>query len=95
MCSCLALMFVVFLGGCAHPSAVRYVYQDRDFGVIGMPENTDRWPAHYRRQGETLMNAHFPEGHEIVRAEEVIEGERTVKIEGANSAALAPEVARH
>ena len=88
----LALFFVAALGGCAHTHDVRYVYQDRDFGVIGMPENTDRWPTHYRRQGEKLMDAHFAEGHEIVRAEEIIEGERTLKVEGSNSAEVSPQV---
>ena len=38
------------------------------------------------------MDAHFPEGHEIVRAEEVIEGERTLKIEGSSSAEVAPQI---
>ena len=40
------------------------------------------------------MAAHFPEGHEIVRAEEVIEGERTLKVEGSNSAEIAPQVSK-
>jgi hypothetical protein len=90
----LALLFVVSLGlgGCAHNHGVRYVYQDRDFGVVGMPENTDCWPSHYRRHAEKLMDAHFPEGHEIVRAEEVIEGERTLKVEGSNSAEVSPQI---
>jgi hypothetical protein len=92
MRSYLALFFVASLCGCAQTNAVRYVYQDHDFGVLGMPENTDRWPTHYRRKAEKMMSAHFAEGHEIVRAEEVIEGERTVKIEGANSAAISPQV---
>ncbi len=68
------------------------VYQDGDFGVVGLPENTDRWPTHYRRQAEKLMAAHFPDGHEIVRAEEVVEGERTVKVEGSNTAEVAPQL---
>jgi hypothetical protein len=88
----LALIFVAALSGCAHTDSVRYVYQDRDFGVIGMPENTDRWPTYYRRHGEKLMDAHFSEGHEIVRAEEVIEGERTLKFEGSNSAEVSPQI---
>jgi hypothetical protein len=90
----LALFFVAALGGCAHTHGVRYVYQDRDFGVVGMPENTDCWPTHYRRHGEKLMDAHFPKGHEIVRAEEVIEGERTLKVEGSNSAEVAPQISK-
>ena len=90
----LALFAVAFLGGCSQTGGVRYVYQDRDFGVVGMPENTDCWPTHYRRQGEKLMDAHFPEGHEIVRAEEVIEGERTLKVEGSNSAQFSPQISK-
>jgi hypothetical protein len=88
----LALLFVVGLSGCSQTGAVRYVYQDRDFGVIGMPENTDCWPNFYRTQGEKLMADHFKEGHEIVRAEEVIEGERTLKVEGSNSAEVSPQI---
>ena len=38
------------------------------------------------------MDKHFPEGHEIVRAEEVVEGERQVKIEGSNTAEVAPQI---
>lgn len=87
-----AISLSLALGGCAPNQSVRYVYQDRDFGVIGMPENTDHWPTHYRRQCEKLMDAHFPEGHEIVRAEEVIEGERTLKVEGSHSAQVSPQV---
>jgi hypothetical protein len=78
--------------GCAMDQSVRYVYQDRDFGVVGMPENTDRWPTHYRRRAEKLMADHFPEGHEIVRAEEVAQGTRTLKIEGSRTAEIAPQV---
>ncbi len=83
---------VASLGGCAQTQAVRYVYQDRDFGVVALPENTDRWPTHYRRQAEQLMHSHFPQGHEIVRAEEVIEGERTLKVEGSRHAEVEPEL---
>ena len=61
----LRFFFVVALSGCADTQGVRYVYQDHDFGVVGMPENTDRWPTHYRPQGEKLMEAHFAEGHKI------------------------------
>ena len=80
--------------GCASTNGVRYVYQDRDFGVVGVPENSDRWPTHYRRQAERLMASHFPDGHEIVRAEEVVEGSRTLKIEGSKTAELGPQLPR-
>jgi hypothetical protein len=88
----LPLIVVCALSGCSQMEGVRYVYQDREFGVIGMPENSDRWPTYFRTHGEKLMNNHFPDGHEIVRAEEVIEGERTLKIEGSNSAEVAPQI---
>lgn len=78
--------------GCATTPGVRYVYQDGDFGVVGMPENTDRWPTHYRQQADKLMDAHFPGGHEVVRAEEVVEGERTLKVEGTKTAEVAPQL---
>jgi hypothetical protein len=32
----------------------------------------------FRKQAEELMTRHFPEGHEIVRAEEVMEGQRVL-----------------
>ncbi len=78
-----SLLFVSLGSGCASSQGVRYVYQDGNFGVVGMPENTDRWPSHYRHKAEKLMEEHFPDGHEIVRAEEVVEGERTLKVEGS------------
>lgn len=78
--------------GCAATHQVRYVYQDGEFGVIGMPENTDRWPSRYRHQAERLMAAHFPEGHEIVRAEEVVKGSRTMTYQGTNGAELMPHL---
>jgi hypothetical protein len=71
---------------------VRYVYQDGSFGVIGMPENTDKWPTYYHRKAEKLMEKHFSDGYEIVRAEEVTEGSRTVKIDRSKSAEVSPEI---
>lgn len=77
--------------GCAGSQGVRYVYQDGNFGVVGMPENTDHWPTRYRHKAEQLMEDHFPDGHEIVRAEEVVEGERTSKVEGSKTAEVSPQ----
>lgn len=74
--------------GCAGSREVRYVYQDGTSGVIGMPENSSRWPTFYRKHAEELMAEHFPEGYEIVRAEEVVEGSRTLTIKGANAAEI-------
>ena len=88
----LSLGMIVSLSvGCANSPGVRYVYQDGNFGVVGMPENTDRFPYHYRHKAEALMADHFPDGHEIVRAEEVIQGERTLKVEGSKTAEVAPQ----
>jgi hypothetical protein len=85
------LAVFLLLSGCSHQ--VRYVYQDHDFGVIGMPENSDEWPTRYRSRAENLMKAQFPEGHEIVRAEEVVEGTRMLTTQGANSAEILPTIA--
>ena len=88
----LAILLLVSHGvGCASSQGVRYVYQDGNFGVVGLPENTDRWPTHYRHKAEKLMEEHFPDGHEIVRAEEVVEGERTSKVEGSRTAEVSPQ----
>ena len=76
--------------GCAGPRSCRYVYQDGRYGVVGIPENSDRWPTRYRSRAEGLMERHFPEGHEVVRAEEVVQGTRTTTTEGSSVAELAP-----
>ena len=86
----LSLLLPLALTGCATTNAARYVYQDGEFGVVGLPENTDHWPTHYRQQADALMKAHFPEGYEVVRAEEVIEGSRTLTMQGARMAEIAP-----
>jgi hypothetical protein len=67
----------VALVGCADPPRARYVYQDADFGVIGIPQNAVVGKIDYRAEATELMARHFPEGYEIVRAEEVIEGQTT------------------
>jgi len=74
--------------GSAGAGPVRYVYQDGQFGVIGLPENTSRWPTHYRERAEALMARHFPLGYEIIRAEEVVEGSRTLTVGGQNAAMI-------
>lgn len=62
--------------GCATPPVARYVYQDGQFGVVGIPQNTNLGKDDFLKQAHALMAAHFPEGYEIVRAEEVVEGQR-------------------
>jgi hypothetical protein len=66
------------VAGCVAPPDARYVYQDGQFGVIGIPRNTSLGKKDYRAQAYELMARHFPEGYEIVRAEEVVEGDRTL-----------------
>jgi hypothetical protein len=68
------------LGGCGQPPVARYVYQDGEFGVVAIPVNTSLDRVNYRSQADALMARHFPEGYEIVRAEEVNEGERTLDV---------------
>jgi hypothetical protein len=85
-------LLAVLTTGCATTQSVRYVYQDKNFGVIGMPENTNKWPTYFHHRAEKLMGTHFPEGFEIVRAEEVTEGSRTLKIEGSKTAEISPQI---
>ena len=66
--------------GCMRPLVARYVYQDRDFGVVAIPMNTYLGKMSFRDEAEELMARHFPDGYEIVRAEEVNEGERTLDV---------------
>jgi hypothetical protein len=68
------------VSGCVNPPKARYVYQDGDYGVIGIPSNTFLGKTDYQAQAELLMSRHFPEGHEIVRAEEVIEGQKILDL---------------
>jgi hypothetical protein len=84
------LLSLLALAGCAGTGQARYVYQDGQYGVIGIPENTCRWPTYYHTQAERLMAEHFPGGYEIVRAEEVVEGSRTLIVGGATSAEIGP-----
>jgi len=68
------------VSGCAKTIVARYVYQDGEFGVVGIPVNTYQQNMGFRDQAEELMTRHFPEGYEIVRAEEVNEGERLLNL---------------
>jgi hypothetical protein len=87
------LLVMVGASGCVTTAQqARYVYQDGEYGVVGIPENTNRWPHRYQDQAEKLMDRHFPDGHEIVRAEEVDEGSRTLEIKGSGTAEIAPSL---
>jgi len=72
------LSFVEGGWGCISSPDARYVYQDGEFGVVGIPRNSPCGRKNYDVQARELMTRHFPEGFEIVRAEEVVEGERTL-----------------
>lgn len=85
------ILFAMAASGCAASGQARYVYQDGQFGVVGIPENTDYWPTHYQEKARELMAQHFPDGFEIVRAEEVVEGSRTLTLNGVNSAQVEAE----
>src|SRR5262245_18769720 len=78
--------------GCMNSPAPRYVYQDGEYGVVALPQNTSRWPTYYRERAEELMARHFPEGYEIVRAEEVAQGKRSLSIGKTTEAELDPGV---
>ncbi len=90
------IMLSIVLGalvgsGCAATGQARYVYQDGQYGVVGIPENTSVWPNYHRASAEALMLKHFPGGFEVVRAEEVVEGSRTLTLNGTNTAQLDTE----
>jgi hypothetical protein len=62
--------------GCMNQQNARYIYQDGQYGVIGIPANTPFGQKNYLKQSQELMARHFPDGYEIVRTEEVVEGQR-------------------
>lgn len=69
------------LVGCASDQA-RYVYQDRESGVIAIPRNTPKTMAH----AEALMEKHFPgQNYEVVRTVEVDTGGSRSTYEDNNS----------
>src|SRR4051794_28788029 len=80
------------LAGCSGSREARYVYQDGQYGVIGIPQNTKRWPHNYRGQADNLMESHFPDGYEIVRAEEVEEGDRILDSKSASEREYEPSL---
>jgi hypothetical protein len=79
--------------GCATPMVARYIYQDAEFGVVGIPVNNYQKKTDFRAQAEGLMVRHFPEGFEIVRAEEVNEGERILDLGRKTQIETDPKVA--
>lgn len=73
-----ALIVLAAFSGCKTTQHARYIYQDGEFGVIGIPQNSPFGSTNFHMQAEQLMAHHFPEGYEIVRAEEVVEGQRVL-----------------
>ncbi len=59
--------FWLAASGCSTPMVARYIYQDAEFGVVGIPVNNYQKRVDFRVQAEPLMARHFPEGYEIVR----------------------------
>jgi hypothetical protein len=89
-----ALGLLVFATpGCVTPMVARYIYQDADFGVVGIPVNNYQKKTDFRAEAEGLMARHFPEGFEIVRAEEVNEGERILDLGRKTQFETDPKVA--
>ena len=85
-----SLWFAV--AGCANQIVARYVYQDGEFGVVAIPVNTYQEKMDYRAQAEALMARHFPDGYQIVRAEEVNEGERLLDLGRKTEIASEPQL---
>lgn len=71
-----AILSVATAFGCMTQPQARYIYQDGEYGVIGIPQNSPYGRQDYTQQAHALMTRHFPDGYEIVRAEEVVEGQR-------------------
>lgn len=88
----LALLALSIAPGCAGNGDARYVYQDGQYGVIGIPKNSNRWPHRYCDQADTLMKDHFPEGYQVVRAEEVVEGKRELDNSSKRSGEYKPSL---
>ena len=71
-------VLIVGLSGCMSQPDARYIYQDGQFGVIGVPRYSPFGSKNYMKQANELMASHFPQGYEIVRTEEVVEGQRVL-----------------
>ena len=57
--------------------AARQVMKEPDYGVVAIPQNSNRWPTKYRDKADELMVQHFPAGYQILREEEVVVGQTT------------------
>jgi len=86
-------LFWLAASGCAQAIVARYVYQDAEVGVVAIPVNTYEGKPNFRSQAEALMSRHFPDGYEIVRAEEVNQGERILDVGRKTELETDPKVA--
>jgi hypothetical protein len=80
------------LAGCMAQPNARYIYQDGEYGVIGIPQNSPFGRKDYQKQAEELMAKHFPNGYEIVRAEEVVEGQRVLDLSRSSQIETDPAI---
>jgi hypothetical protein len=85
-------LFATSLAGCMASPNARYIYQDGEYGVIGIPQNSPYGRKDYLKQAEDLMARHFPQGHEIVRAEEVVEGQRVLDLSRSSQIETDPTI---
>jgi hypothetical protein len=86
-------IYCLVASGCTQAIVARYVYQDAEVGVVAIPVNTYQGKLNFRSQAEELMSRHFPEGYEIVRAEEVNQGERILDVGRKTELETDPKVA--
>lgn len=71
--ACVSLFALLICAGCS----ARQVLKEGDYGVVAIPANHNAWPMKYREKADKMMAAHFPDGYEIVREEEVVTGQTT------------------
>jgi hypothetical protein len=56
--ACLGLLLIT-VSGCAQPPLARYVYQDGEYGVVGIPVNTYHDRLDVRVQAEELYPTRY------------------------------------
>src|SRR5690606_31215537 len=63
----------------------RYVEKQGDAGVIAIPNNTDHWPSHHRREAIALIQKHVGPDYEILEEREVVTGQATQNNQQVNT----------
>ncbi|MDB5308550.1 MAG: hypothetical protein JWO38_2752 [Gemmataceae bacterium] len=66
------VVIVASLTGCG--TTARYVAKQGDTGVVAIPNNSDAWLTHYRRDAEDLIRRHVGPDYEILEEREVVTG---------------------